>query len=170
MKPLFSTKSLTRMALIFGLITSIFHIIGPWQGWVNLAPSVLESSRWITLIVLFALGIKRKSLTFWIFFSMLLGAEVGVQFPDIAKNLKVLSKIFLHLIKSIIAPLLFGTLVVGIAGHSDLKQVGRMGWKSLLYFEVVTTLALVIGLLAINLSGIGWGVNLAPDAVDADLL
>jgi len=170
MKPLFSTKSLTRMALIFGLLTSIFHIIGPWQGWVNLAPSVLESSRWITLIVLFALGIKRKSLTFWIFFSMLLGAEVGVQFPDIAKNLKVLSKIFLHLIKSIIAPLLFGTLVVGIAGHSDLKQVGRMGWKSLLYFEVVTTLALVIGLLAINLSGIGWGVNLAPDTVDADLL
>jgi proton glutamate symport protein len=170
MEQLFSSKSLNRLALIFGFITCLFHIIGPWQQWVPIASSVLESSRWMTLIVLFGLGLKKKSLTFWIFFSMLLGAEVGLQFPDIAKHLKVLSKIFLNLIKSIIAPLLFGTLVVGIAGHSDLKQVGRMGWKSIVYFEIVTTIALVIGLLAINLSGIGWGVNLSPDTIDQDLL
>ncbi|HNA41187.1 MAG TPA: cation:dicarboxylase symporter family transporter, partial [Saprospiraceae bacterium] len=66
------------------------------------------------------------------------------------------------LIKTIIAPLLFGTLVVGIAGHSNLKQVGRMGWKSIVYFEIVTTIALVIGLIAINVSKAGVGINLPP--------
>jgi len=77
----------------------------------------------------------------------------------------LVSMIFLRLIKTIIAPLLFATLVVGIAGHSNLKQVGRMGWKSLVYFEVVSTIALFIGLLAINLSKAGVGVNV-PDVVN----
>ena len=63
------------------------------------------------------------------------------------------------MVKTIVAPLLFGTLVIGIASHSDLKQVGRMGWKSLLYFEVVTTLALFIGLLFINLTKAGVGIK-----------
>ena len=73
----------------------------------------------------------------------------------------MLSQIFLRLIKTIIAPLIFSTLVVGIAGHSNLKQVGRMGLKSLIYFEVVTTLALFIGLAAINISQAGVGAKLA---------
>ncbi len=66
------------------------------------------------------------------------------------------------MIKTIIAPILFSTLVVGIAGHSDLRQVGRMGWKSILYFEVVTTLALVTGLMAINISKAGVGIHIPP--------
>ena len=69
---------------------------------------------------------------------------------QIATDLQVLSSIFLKLIKTIIAPLIFSTLVVGIAGHSNLKQVGRMGIKALLYFEIVTTIALFIGLGAIT--------------------
>ena len=92
--------------------------------------------------------------------SMLVGAEFGEDFPSIAIHLNVISKIFLNLIKTIIAPLLFGTLVVGIAGHSNLKQVGRMGWKSILYFEVVSTIALFIGLVAINISKAGMGVTI----------
>ena len=88
---------------------------------------------------------------------MILGVEIRLNFPHFAQNLSVLSKIFLRLIKTIIAPILFATLVVGIAGHSNLKQVGRMGWKSILYFEVVTTLALVIGILAINITNAGPG-------------
>jgi proton glutamate symport protein len=76
----------------------------------------------------------------------------------------VLSKVFLKLIKTIIAPLLFGTLVVGIAGHSNLKQIGRMGLKSLIYFEIVTTIALFIGLIAINISKAGEGVNMVAGA------
>jgi proton glutamate symport protein len=101
---------------------------------------------------------------------MAAGIVVGLDFPAIAVNLITGSQIFLRLVKTIIAPLLFGTLVVGIAGHSDLKQVGRMGVKSLLYFEVVTTIALFIGLLAINITKAGVGVDLvgngeAPPAI-----
>jgi proton glutamate symport protein len=117
--------------------------------------------RWLSIAVLVAFAFRRKSLTTWILLSMVLGAEVGHDFPEFSQNLKVISKIFLKLIKTIIAPLIFGTLVVGIAGHSNLKQVGRMAWKSLLYFEVVTTIALFIGLAAINFTGAGKGLSVA---------
>jgi proton glutamate symport protein len=116
--------------------------------------------RWMALLsgVWYVSG--RKSLTLWILLFMALGIETGHDFPAIAEPLKVLSDIFLRLIKTIIAPLLFATLVVGIAGHSSLKQVGRMGLKAIVYFEVVTTLALFIGLAAINLSQAGVGTTL----------
>jgi Na+/H+-dicarboxylate symporter len=80
----------------------------------------------------------------------------------VASHLNIVSKIFLRMIKTIIAPLLFATLVYGIAGHANLKQVGRLGWKSLVYFEVVSTIALFIGLAAINISRAGVGVNFQP--------
>ncbi len=117
--------------------------------------------RWLALAVLCFYGYKKKSLTIWIFIAMLLGAEVGYDFPEFAIGLKVISSAFLKLIKTIIAPLLFATLVVGIAGHSNIKQVGRMGIKSLLYFEIVTTIALFIGLAAINISQAGAGIDFA---------
>lgn len=116
--------------------------------------------RLIAYIFVCYFAIKKKSQTIWVFAAMLIGAEFGYQFPDTAKNVKVLSSIFLKLIKCIIAPLLFSTLVVGIAGHSNIKQIGRMGWKSLLYFEIVTTIALFIGLAAINITQAGKGINL----------
>jgi proton glutamate symport protein len=99
---------------------------------------------------------------------MLVGVEIGLDFPEFAPNLQLLSKIFLRLIKTIIAPILFATLVVGIAGHSNLNQVGRMGWKSILYFEIVTTVALVIGILAINISKAGVGIVL-PEGFNQEL-
>jgi proton glutamate symport protein len=99
---------------------------------------------------------------------MIVGVEIGLNFPVFAQNLQVLSKIFLRLIKTIIAPILFATLVVGIAGHSNLKQVGRMGWKSIVYFEIVTTLALIIGLVAINLTKAGTGIVL-PEGFSQEL-
>jgi len=73
---------------------------------------------------------------------MVAGAEIGHDWPTVGQNLRVLSLIFLRLIKTIIAPLIFSTLVVGIAGHSDIKKVGRMGIRALIYFEIVTTIAL----------------------------
>ena len=118
--------------------------------------------RWLILAVIFYYAYQKRSLTTWIMLSMLMGAEFGEDFPSVAIHLNVISKIFLNLIKTIIAPLLFGTLVVGIAGHSNLKQVGRMGWKSILYFEIVSTIALFIGLLAINISKAGVGVTVPP--------
>src|SRR5438552_3826549 len=116
--------------------------------------------RWLVISMFVAFGWKRKSLTTWIFVAMIAGAEIGHDWPGVAINLRLLSLIFLNLIKTIIAPLLFGTLVVGIAGHSNLRQVGRMGVKALIYFEVITTLALLIGLAAINISRAGAGVAL----------
>ena len=120
---------------------------------------VLRSSRWALLIVLFAYGCVRRSLMTWIFVSMVVGGIVGYDFPHQAAGLQLITQIFLRLIKAIIAPLIFSTLVVGIAGHSDMKQVGRMGLKALIFFEVITTLALVIGLVAINVSKAGVGLS-----------
>ena len=102
----------------------------------------------------------RRSLTAWIFVAMLIGAEVGHDLPNVATHLRVLALIFLRLIKTIIAPLLFATLVVGIAGHSNLRQVGRLGLRSIIYFEIITTVAIFLGLGAINLTKAGVGVQL----------
>ena len=116
--------------------------------------------RWTTLAALVVYGCFRRTLTAWIFIAMLLGAEIGHDFPNVATNLRVLALIFLRLIKTIIAPLLFSTLVVGIAGHSNLRQVGRLGLRSIIYFEIVTTIAIFLGLAAINISKAGVGVQL----------
>src|SRR3989475_11287213 len=116
--------------------------------------------RWLVIVVLLGYAWKRKSLTTWILVAMAAGAEIGNDWPGVAVNLRLLSLIFLNLIRTIIAPLLFATLVVGIAGHSNLRQVGRMGIKALLYFEIVTTLAMFIGLAAINISNAEAGIAL----------
>ncbi|HEY9071073.1 MAG TPA: cation:dicarboxylase symporter family transporter [Candidatus Ozemobacteraceae bacterium] len=149
------TRTGILVALLGGAAASITWAVG-------LPPAVGLVARWVALagMVLWAIG--RRSLTAWILLSMLVGAEIGHDIPEIAVHARVLSKIFLKLIKTIIAPLLFSTLVVGIAGHADIRQVGRMGVKALIYFEVVTTLALFIGLAAINISQAGAGVQLPP--------
>ena len=125
-------------------------------------PVLLMLARWVATGLLLAWAVRRKSLTTWILVAIAVGAEVGHDFPDAAINLRVLSQIFLRLIRTVVAPLLFATLVVGIAGHSNLRQVGRMGIRALVYFEVVTTLALLIGWGAISLSQAGAHVSLPP--------
>ncbi len=112
------------------------------------------------LAILAAWALSRRSLTPWIFWSMLAGVEYGLDLPHLALASRVFSDIFLRLIQSIVAPLIFGTLVTGIAAHGDGASVGRLGWKSLLYFEVLTTAALLIGLVAIHISGAGIGLHL----------
>ncbi|HXB56594.1 MAG TPA: cation:dicarboxylase symporter family transporter [Vicinamibacteria bacterium] len=133
------------------------------------SPGVALAGRWLIIGGLVLYALRRRSLTTWILISMAVGAEIGHDWPQFAIQLRVLSQIFLRMIKTIIAPLLLGTLVVGIAGHSNLKQVGRMGIKALLYFEVVTTLALLIGLAAINLSRAGVGVQPPAELAPADV-
>src|SRR4030095_15750976 len=93
---------------------------------------------------------------------------LGMETQTVLAFIRSLSTLFLNLIKSIIAPLIFATLVVGISGTGDIKQVGRIGAKSLLYFEVVTTLALIIGLAAVNITRPGDGVSLAGVAKGED--
>ena len=125
---------------------------------VSPARTVLIVMRCAKLSILLTAGIHHRSLTYWIFVSLLLGLEVGLDWPNFATHLRVLSDIFLRLIKTIVAPLILGTLITGIAGHGDIRKVGRIGWKSLLYFEVVTTIALFVGIAAINLTHAGAGV------------
>ena len=101
---------------------------------------------------------KRPSLTIWILIALVAGIAFGAIFPGPAKEMGLLGTIFLRLIKSIIAPLIFATLVYGIAGTGSVKTMGRIGGKAILYFEVVTTVALVVGLGAVNLVKPGAGV------------
>ena len=151
--------SLTLGLLLFAAGCVLMAV---WYG-----QPALAAVRWTGLAVLTYAGIQRRSLTLWIFFAMFLGLEIGLDWPEFASNLRVLSDIFLRLIKVIVAPLILGTLVTGIAGHGDLKKVGRIGLKSLLYFESVTTIALLIGVGAINLTRAGEGLVLPPAAEQA---
>ncbi len=134
-----------------------------------IAPVVLITLRWLAIVLLAAYATARRSLTLWILVGLLAGAEVGHDAPATAMKLQILGAIFLRLIKVIIAPLLFGTLVVGIAGHAELKKVGRMAVKALVFFEIVSTIALIIGLIAINLSKAGVGVHLPTEAAQQSI-
>ena len=150
------------LALVLFTIVAILHVMQE-QGWAAFSDKVLMTSRWVVVTSLVLFAIYKKSLTTWILVAMAIGVEIGLDFKDFSQQLSFLSKIFLRLVKTIVAPLLFATLVVGIASHANLKQVGRMGWKSLVYFEVVTTIALIIGLAAINLTGAGKGINIPQE-------
>jgi len=125
-------------------------------------PLAAMALRWLAILLIAAYATSRRSLTGWILVGLLAGAELGHDAPAVAAKLQLLGTIFLRLIRVIIAPLLFAVLVVGIAGHPDLKKVGRLGIKSLIYFEVVSTIAMLIGLAAINLSRAGESVHLPP--------
>ena len=153
------------VATTIAIAASLFagaHIL-PLPG---LVPTLL---RWLAIFLIAAYATSQRSLTTWIFVGLLSGAELGYDAPAVAVNLQLLGTIFLRLIKVIIAPLLFGVLVVGIAGHSDLKKVGRLGIKSLIYFELVSTVAMLIGYAAIHISRAGEGVHLPPSATAQSL-
>src|SRR5689334_23397183 len=109
----------------------------------------------------------RLSLTTWILIGLVAGGVLGYVNHDLGEKVYFLRDIFLNLIKSIIAPLVFSTLVVGIAGGGDLRKVGRMGVKALIYFEIITTIALFLGLAVVNITQPGVGVPLVGAAGEA---
>ena len=150
------------LLLLLGLVgvAAILHVIH-----VNFAPLpdyLMLSVRWLTAGAMIGFGLVSRNLTTWILLSMLLGMLVGYDLKVVGQNLEILSKIFIQLIKTVIAPLLFGTLVLGIAGQSNAKQVGRMSVKAFTYFIAATSIALVVGLVAINLTQAG---RLSPEIV-----
>ena len=156
-----NSRSQGRFLIAFLVLTGIaavLWVISHYSG-ATISADLLLTLRWAALAAFCGYALARRSLTAWIVAGMLIGAEVGHDWPAVAAGAKVLSLIFLRLIKTIVAPLIFATLVVGIAGHSNLRQVGRMGIKALIYFELVTTIALFIGVGAINLSHAGEGVR-----------
>ena len=147
--------NLQRRFVLLGLCLFAVGVILPLVLGPHAAFSLV---RWLGVAVVAAGGLRKSSLTYWIFFAMLAGGEIGFDRPHAAEHLRILSDIFLRLITVIVAPLILGTLITGIAGHGDSKGVGRIGLKSLVYFEIVTTIAIVIGLAAINISRAGVGV------------
>ena len=165
----FLSNSRARQFLIFLILGLLLFLAGSLPLSFLPPHKVFLVLRCLGLVILAFTAIRRGSLTFWIFVAMLAGFEVGLDSPGFAANLHVLSDIFLRLIKVIIAPLLFGVLVVGIASHSDLKKVGRLGIKSLIYFEVVSTIAMLVGYTAIHISRAGEGVHL-PSATSSQSL
>ncbi len=119
-------------ALLFaaGLAAGLLH-----------APAALALTlRCAALALLVPFALHRRSLLVWTFLAMLAGAELGVDAPGIASQTHFLGDIFLRLIRMIVAPLIFGGIVTGIAGHNELRGVGRVALKSLIFFEVVTTI------------------------------
>ncbi|MFA7687431.1 MAG: cation:dicarboxylase symporter family transporter [Moheibacter sp.] len=142
------------------IIVSLTAILVGIDFLFNILPDpVLFVARWLSILSLILYCIKRKSLTSWILFGIVAGAVIGYDFPNLAMSLQPLSSGFIRLVKTIVGPIIFATLVFGIAGHSDLKQVGRMAWKSLVYFYTATTIALFIGLAAINITQAGKGID-----------
>jgi proton glutamate symport protein len=122
--------------------------------------------RWTGLGLFIPFAARRRSLLIWTFFAMLAGAELGVDAPQIATQCHFLADIFLRLIRMIVAPLIFGGIVTGIAGHNELRGVGRVAIKSIIFFEVVTTIGLILGAVAINLTQAGAGVTLPAATQD----
>jgi proton glutamate symport protein len=158
-------RQLLWTAIALTGVSAILSLVKLWGAGVP--QTVLLAARWVAILGFVLYGVFKRTLTAWIFIAMLAGAVLGHDWPSLAVNLRVAALAFLRLIRTIIAPLLFATLVSGIAGHSDLKKVGRLGIKAIVYFEVVTTLALVIGLLAINISKAGVGAQVPTQSSES---
>jgi proton glutamate symport protein len=133
-----------------GLAAALLHAAAP----------LAAGLRSIAIALLVPIALRRRSLLVWTFLAMLAGAELGVDGPAIANQTHFLGEIFLRLIRMIVAPLIFGGIVTGIAGHNELRSVGRVAVKSLIFFEVVTTFGLILGAIAIDLTQAGAGVTL----------
>ncbi|MFZ0336822.1 MAG: cation:dicarboxylase symporter family transporter, partial [Terracidiphilus sp.] len=149
----FALRVLTAVALVL-------FAAGVVAGALHVRADVAAILRWAGLALFVPVAVNRRSLLVWTFFAMVAGAALGADAPQFAIQTRFLSDIFLRLIRMIVAPLIFGGLVTGIAGHGELRGVGRVAVKSLIFFEVVTTLGIFLGAIAINLSGAGWGVVL----------
>jgi proton glutamate symport protein len=136
----------------------VFYCAGILAALLHAAEGLSLSLRLVGLLLLGWAAWRRRSLMAWIFWAMIAGGELGVDAPAFAVSLRVFSDIFLRLIKTIVAPLILGTLITGIAAHGQMRSLGRMGLKALVYFEVLTTVAMLVGLAAINITRAGVGL------------
>ena len=154
--PVGALSAVAAMLFAAGLAASFMH-----------APAQLAVSlRWVAFGLFAPYAIRCRSLLVWTFFAMAAGAELGVDAPQFAAQTHFFGDIFLRLIRMIVAPLIFGGIVTGIAGHNELRGVGRVALKAIVFFEVVTTFGLILGAVAIDLTQAGAGVTL-PAAVQA---
>ena len=159
---MFSSRSLL-FALISVAVVAGLHLL-PSAG-IEMDPVLLTGARWYAIGALSIYGWQKKNLNTWILLSMVIGFEVGLDMGKAAKDFDVLSSIFIRLIKTVVGPLLFSTLVIAIAGQENAKQMGRIAVKAFTYFLIATSIALVVGLLAINYSKAGLGITPEPSDV-----
>ncbi len=159
---MFSSRSLL-FALISVAVVAGLHLL-PSAG-MEMDPVWLTGARWYAIGTLCIYGWQKRNLNTWILLSMLIGFEVGLDMGKAAKDFDVLSSIFIRLIKTVVGPLLFSTLVIAIAGQENAKQMGRIAVKAFTYFLIATSIALVVGLLAINYSKAGLGITPEPSDV-----
>jgi proton glutamate symport protein len=141
---------LGALVLAAGVVAELLHA----------SPFVAACVRWTGFALFLPFVVRRRSLLVWTFFAMLAGAELGADAPHVAASVRVFGDLFLRLVRMIVAPLIFGGIVTGIAGHGELRSVGRVALKAIVFFEVVTTLGLLIGTAAANLSQTGAGLAL----------
>lgn len=138
----------------------LLFVAGVFVGISSPASSAALALRWIGLALFIPIAWQRRSLLLWTFWAMIAGVVLGLDAPHFASQLRVIGDLFLRLVRMIVAPLIFGGIVTGIAGHSELKGVGRVAVKSIVFFEAVTTIGLLLGLIAVDLTHAGVGVVL----------
>jgi len=143
-----------------GVAAALLFVAGLSIGLLHARVELGVALRWVGFGLFVPFAWRRRSLLVWTFFAMLAGAELGVDAPQFATQTHFLGEIFLRLIRMIVAPLIFGGIVTGIAGHGELRGVGRVAVKSIVFFEVVTTLGLILGAVAIDITKAGVGVVL----------
>jgi proton glutamate symport protein len=149
-------KRLTRTLLVLGLALWVCGLLLKLIAWVSVGLALRSAA----LCLLGGYALLNSSLLSWTLFSMLAGCEVGMDLPQVALQLRLPGELFLRMIRMIVAPLLFATITTGIAAHGELKGVGRIALKAIVYFEIVTTIGLLIGALWMNWMGAGWGIQL----------
>jgi len=160
LKAAIAERPRTKIALrVLALSGASFYALGLLASIEHAAVFAIVL-RWTGLALFLPVAVRRRSLLAWTFLAMLAGAELGADAPHFAAQTRFLGEIFLRLIRMIVAPLIFGGLVTGIAGHGELRGVGRVAIKALIFFEVVTTLGLILGAVAVDISRAGIGVAL----------
>jgi len=151
---------LNAWSVALSLLGGALFAAGLMAGLYGASPSLAICLRWAGFAAFLPVAVRRRSLLLWTFFAMFAGAEWGVDAPHAAAQSHFLADIFLRLIRMIVAPLIFGGIVTGIAGHGELRSVGRVALKSILFFEAVTTIGLILGAVAIDWTQAGAGIVL----------
>jgi proton glutamate symport protein len=151
------TRDKDRLARLIAIAGALFVVAGAALS-LALLSGAGETLRWIGIVCFVFFAVRKPSLMTWTFLAMIAGVELGLDAPHVAAQARLPGDLFLRLIRMIVAPLLFATITTGIAGHNELRSVGRVAIKALILFEVVTTLGLIIGVVAMNISGAGWGI------------
>ena len=160
------SKSRSPLPIVLTVVASLLFAVGVVAALLHAPAGVSTGLRCVAIALLIPVALRRRSLLVWTFLAMLAGAELGADAPAVAAQTHFLGEIFLRLIRMIVAPLIFGGIVTGIAGHNELRSVGRVALKALVFFEVVTTFGLLLGAIAIDLTQAGAGVTL-PAVIQA---